>query len=149
MADPCGRTTRAGTPCKAPRVTDKDACAGHLGLGLVENPRAYQAKSAEARRDKAAARKLNSLDLIAQQLEENAAELVGAAVIAAKAGDWRAASWLYDRVHGKPVERVISSDDTDVKDLSPAERDALRARALASLGDADRDELAVRRSNAA
>lgn len=148
MAEYCTETKTDGTPCNA-YATKTGKCAGHSNLGVSANPTANQAKSAEAMRQKAEQRKLSSLDLIAQQLETHAPELVSAAVKAAKDGDWRAASWLYDRVHGKPVERVISSDDTDVKDLSPAERDALRARALASLGESERDELAARRSNAA
>lgn len=148
MATKCSETKTDGTPCSA-FATKTGKCAGHERLGATTNPVASQAKSAEVRQAKAENRKLSSLDLIAQELETNAAELVGAAVRAAKDGDWRAASWLYDRVHGKPVERVISSDDTDVKDLSPAERDALRARALASLDAEQRDELAARRSNAA
>jgi hypothetical protein len=38
--------------------------------------------------------------------KRNARQIVAAAVKAACEGDWRAGAWLYERVYGKPEQRV-------------------------------------------
>jgi hypothetical protein len=58
-------------------------------------------------------------------------------VAAARGGDWRAAAFLYDRVYGKPQERVemTGTDQLDVRDLTPEQRAVLRRRALERFPD--------------
>jgi hypothetical protein len=55
-------------------------------------------------------------------------------VKAAKAGDWKAGAWLYERVYGKPTERVeVETPGTlaEIQAMTPEERIALRRRMLA------------------
>jgi hypothetical protein len=54
-------------------------------------------------------------------------------VKAAKAGDWRAGAWLYERVYGKPVESIqVDTPGTlaEIEAMTPDERRAVRARLL-------------------
>jgi hypothetical protein len=46
-------------------------------------------------------------------------------------GDWRALEALITRVHGRPVERVETRDETvNVRAMTPEQRQALMARVL-------------------
>lgn len=135
MAEQCGRETKAGTPCKAPRVTDRDACAGHLGLGLASDPATYSrignAASVAKRQARAEARKRTPQDWLALKLEERAETLINAALDHAEQGDTAALRWAWEAAYGKAVERVATaSNDSDIRALTPAQRRELRQRAI-------------------
>lgn len=149
MADPCGRETRAGTPCKAPRVTGKDACAGHLGLGIASDPATYSARGLETRKAQAKLRKKTLLELLNERLEAKAEAIAAAYDRAVDNDDMRSIEAWITRVHGRPIERVQEIPGLDVLEMSPAERQKLAAQVLAQLAPEDRDELAERRRNAA
>jgi hypothetical protein len=54
-------------------------------------------------------------------------------VKAAKAGDWRAGAWLFERAYGKPEQRVeVETPGTleEIQAMTPEERKAVRARLL-------------------
>jgi hypothetical protein len=63
----------------------------------------------------------------------NARQIVAAAVKAACDGDWRAGAWLFERVYGKPEQRLeVETPGTlaAIQALTPEERKALRTRML-------------------
>ena len=109
-------------------------CSAHSGVGLrnldpVKGAHASNAK----RRARAEKRKLKAIDWIALKLEDEAEELISTVVAQAKAGDWRAVAWLFDRVYGKPQERVEVTDPLEGKnplDMTPSEIDAALARLI-------------------
>jgi hypothetical protein len=74
---------------------------------------------------------MNARDHLAAALEENAEELIAAAVDAAKRGEWRALMALMDRVYGRPTETVqhevveIPKTVQEIRNMSSAERRAL------------------------
>jgi hypothetical protein len=77
---------------------------------------------------------MKAIDWAAVKLEEEAEELINAVISKAKAGDWRAAAWLYDRTYGKPQEHVEMTDPLMSKnplDMTPQEMDAALARLIA------------------
>jgi hypothetical protein len=83
------------------------------------------------RRARAEKRKLKAIDWIALKLEEEAEELINAVISKAKAGDWRAAAWLYDRTYGRPQERVEMTEslmNKDPLDMTPDELDQALAQ---------------------
>lgn len=125
--------TRAkdGQPCQAWAVTGRDLCAGHAGLGKLDH-KAASAKSAAVRRHKAERRKLSLLDLIAERLETKADTIVQAYEKAGAEGDWRAFEALITRVHGKPTERIETTEiGSDPRLLSVEQRAELRRRLVA------------------
>lgn len=141
----CSETKADGSPCRA-YATATGRCAGHEGLGVGSDPVAAQVLSTESRSAAAKHRKLSARDHLAAKLEEKAETLVNAAVKAAEDGDWRAFSWLYETVYGKPTERrEVTSINSEVSELSPSDRASLANSALAALSDADRTALLARR----
>src|SRR5689334_4729676 len=118
----CSELTRKGTPCQAAPVAGESKCAGHLGLGCLDGRKGGLA-SGQVRAERAEARRRGSLDVAAEKLEANAEALVDAAVRRGKAGDVNATRWLFERVHGRPLERVETlSDAVDVRVLSREQR---------------------------
>ena len=107
-------------------------------LGSQIGPQNLDAKkgaepSARVRRAKAARPRMKPLDWIAVRLDEEAEEIVNKVIARAEAGDWRAAAWLFDRVYGKPQERVEVTDPLENKnplDMTPSEIDAALARLI-------------------
>jgi hypothetical protein len=76
---------------------------------------------------------MSLLDRIANATEQRAQEIVDAYLQAGLGdkGDWRALEALITRVHGRPVERVETRDETvNVRNMSPEQRHALMARVL-------------------
>ncbi len=123
----CPETRKDGQPCGAP-ATRSGKCAGHSHFGISADPVANQARSAEAKRAKAEARKLSAIDLLHREVERNAAALV-AGVLQASETDWRATQWLYERVYGKPTERVETvSSELDPEQMTEQQRAELRRR---------------------
>jgi hypothetical protein len=115
--------------CTAYRALDLDVCAGHSGRYTEAATQA----SATARTTRTEERKLSALDWAARKLEENGERLAGLIVTAAERGDWRAAAFLYERVHGKPREQVeVSGPDSvdEVRAMSLDEIRQLRSRLL-------------------
>jgi hypothetical protein len=143
----CSETTRAGNPCGAWPVAGETKCAGHLGIRPLD-AREGNAASARARRVKAELRRRSALDWAAAKLEEHGEEIANMILAAARGGDWRAAAFLYERVYGKPQERVemTGTADKDLREMTPEQRAELRRRALARLSDAA--ELVPRGENA-
>lgn len=130
----CEAAKKNGEPCRANAIGNGTKCAGHSGLGIAADPVTNQAKAAERRRTKAEVRARTAQDWIALELERHARDIVGAAVKAAREGDWRAGAWLFERVYGKPKERVevaTPGSIADVQAMSSEERKALRARLIA------------------
>jgi hypothetical protein len=134
----CEATKKNGEQCKGPAVKGQTQCAGHLGLGLAADPAGHAKRGAKRRHEvvaaRAEARKRTAQDWLALELEANARTIVAAAVSAAQDGDWRAGAWLYERVYGKPQERLEVGQPGSVAEiaaLSPDERKALRARLVA------------------
>jgi hypothetical protein len=84
---------------------DLGRCPGHAGVAREHlDPARGALMSAQKRRERAERRKKTARDMAAEKLEEHAEELLGAAVEAARNGDWRALGWLFDRVYGKAVQ---------------------------------------------
>lgn len=130
----CSATTKKGTPCTAWAVGNGDLCAGHSPAFNEARKQGMEA-SAAARRERVEARKLTALDWAARKLEENGEELASLVLDAARRGDWRAAAFLYERVHGKPREsvRVEHDDDTDLRQLTDGELRELKRRVMGTL----------------
>lgn len=134
----CTGTRKDGERCGAHALTDQELCAGHAGLGIAADPRAYAQAAAEAsgraRSERAVQRRETLLERIGRQTEERAAEIVAAYFAAGERGDWRALEALVTRVHGKPVERVeveAPADPLGVAAMTSVERQALIARLVA------------------
>jgi hypothetical protein len=107
-------------------------------VGLGPNPAAIarlggQAKAAQARARREE-RRLTLLDRIARATEQRAQEIVEAYLQAGlgEKGDWRALEALVTRVHGRPIERVDTSETrtVNVRELTPEHRHALMKRVL-------------------
>jgi len=134
----CAGTNSRGEPCGAPRMRRSEFCSAHAGIGLqnLDAKKGAEA-SARVRRAKAERRQMKAIDWIAVKLEEEAEEIVNAVVEQAKAGDWRAGAWLFDRVYGKPQEHVeLETKEKDWYDMTPAELDAALAKFLREHGEA-------------
>lgn len=128
----CTATTKSGDPCPSWAIRGEKLCAGHAGIGGLDSVRAGLASGA-ARRARAEERSRTALDWAAKKLEEHGEELARLIVEAAQRGDWRAAAFLYERVHGKPVERVTQTqaqDPAGIAAMQPEERRAMLARLL-------------------
>lgn len=136
----CGRDKADGTRCKAFKVKGKDACAGHLGLGIGKDPAAYakqaNAASVEARRDRAEERKKRPQDIYSAALNAHAAEMADRLIkiatdpTSSDADALRAIEALNSRVLGKPketVETTVGKPElvTDLEKLSTEELWAL------------------------
>jgi hypothetical protein len=79
---------------------------------------------------------------VAVALEARGREIAEAVAQAAADGDWRAAVALWERVYGKPVERVEAvSLDVDLRTLSDAQLQDMRQRLLAGVPDVSRETL--------
>lgn len=130
----CAHLTKAGAPCRMPALTGTSACVNHSPGAQALRLRAASA-SVEARRRRAAerreARTRTAQDWIAVALEERGREIAEAVAQAAVDGDWRAAQALWERVYGKPVERVEGVQlDVDLRTLTDAQLEAMRAQLL-------------------
>ena len=126
MAQCEGISKRTGERCTAPAAAKGNGlCAGHAGLGKLD-PAGANAKSAEVRKAKAERRKMSALDWAAKALEDNAEMIAKAFIQAIEKGDWRAAQFLYERVHGKPTERVETAASVSVDEMTPEQREQLR-----------------------
>jgi hypothetical protein len=129
----CSRTKRDGNPCGAWAVRGKDACPGHLGLGLAADPSASARKGNASRREagerRREARRMTLQDHLAAAAAEHAAELVAAyrrGWLADDAGTaFRAAEAFLSRMLGRPTERVetreITPDDLETLTLDEIE----------------------------
>lgn len=134
----CEAIKRDGAQCKAHAVAGKAQCAGHLGLGVAApDAQGLRAKAVENRiaavSQRVERRKKTALDHAADALERNGRALADGIVSAAERGDWRAAAFLYERVYGKPQERLtldVPVDPLQVATMSVEERAALQARIL-------------------
>ena len=125
----CTATKANGDQCGAWAIRGRDICAGHAGVGVVLDPVGYQAQSAASRRAVREHRRRSAADHLADALERNAETLVSAAVSQAET-DWRAVAWMFDRVYGKPTERVEVAGGLDLVGMTVGERQALAASAL-------------------
>lgn len=132
-----GTSKKTGERCTAPTAGDGKLCAGHAGLGLGGDPKTAAAQGGLAKaavsRARAEHRKKTALDHAADALERNGRALADGIVAAAERGDWRAAAFLYERVYGKPAERLTLETPVDplqVATMSAEERAALQARIL-------------------
>jgi len=66
-------------------------------------------------------------------LSRNARQIVAATVKAACERDWRAGAWLFERVYGKPEQRLeVETPSTlaEIQAMTSEERIALRTRLL-------------------
>jgi hypothetical protein len=65
---------------------------------------------------------MNALDWAAKLAEENGKEIHDAYLAAIKAGEWRAADSILDRIYGRPTEHVeMKSEPKSIDDLGRAE----------------------------
>jgi hypothetical protein len=95
-------------------VKGRDACAGHLGLGIGKDPAAYakqaNAASVEARRDRAEERKRGPQDVYRDVLLRNAEDYARRLDRIIRDGSdsdsLRALEQLTSRVLGKPKETI-------------------------------------------
>lgn len=125
----CTATKKDGERCGARKALGGELCAGHAGLGVAGDPTVSKLaaqRSAENRRAKVEARKKTAMDWLADALEEKGERIAEAAARLAENGDMRAAQFLFERVYGKPVERVQTEDVTDLDALTAEQRTALR-----------------------
>lgn len=107
----CGREKADGTLCKAFKVKGRDACAGHLGLGIGSDPSAHARASHASRQEQAETRRKRLRDALADAVEgELYEDIVAAYRDALRNGEpgerLRAAEQLISRVYGKPKETV-------------------------------------------
>jgi hypothetical protein len=132
----CSQKTKRGEPCRAWALKDDELgrCPAHAGLATRNlDPVKAQQRSAAVRKERVEARRKSALDWAAAKLEENGEELANLIMDAARRGDWRAAAFLYERVHGKPketVETTVHDPSTidELKTMPRAERQALLRR---------------------
>lgn len=126
----CIATTRAGNPCTNHPQRDKDVCISHdpAWRGHREDIR-RKAQEAAARRknERRATRGMTALDWAARKLEEKGEHLAQLIIDAAERGDWRAAAFLYERVHGKPMQSV-KVGELDAENLRELSDEELHAR---------------------
>lgn len=128
MAQCEGTSKKTGERCTAPVMKNGVLCAGHAGVGIAALDPADGARAkAKAMREKAETRKRSALDWAAYYLEKNGEMLAKALVAAVERGDWRAAQFMYERVYGKPTERVETDTRVSVDDMTAKQREALRA----------------------
>jgi hypothetical protein len=79
-------------------------------------------RSPQVRREKAEARKMNALDWAAKLVEENGREIYESYLGAIKAGEWRAADSILDRIYGRPTERVeMKPEPKQIDEMGQAE----------------------------
>jgi hypothetical protein len=126
----CSALNAKGEQCRSTSVDESGLCAYHRGkspLGTAEGARAAAARSAEVRREKAERRKMNALDWAAKLVEENGREIYEAYLGAIKAGEWRAADSILNRIYGRPTERLEMKQEK--KPLDEMSYDELIARA--------------------
>ena len=132
VAERCTATKANGQPCGA-YATKTGKCAGHSRLGFAADPSTFaklgNRRSAEVRQEKAEQRRKTYLDILAEELENDALQNVEAMRKAASEGDWRALETWVTRVHGKPVERVeTTANSLDPASLTSVQRAELRRR---------------------
>jgi hypothetical protein len=89
-------------------------------------------------------------EYLTEALEANGQELIGAAVEAAKNGDWRALMALMDRVYGRPTEHLEQTIKTprtieEIRAMTSAQRQALLYK-LEAGGSFDEALLMIRNS---
>lgn len=133
----CTATKANGEQCKAWAVRDQDQCAGHLGLGISQNPQAYGRKGQQAslttRQARATNRKLGLTDALGELLNAEGERIARQWVDAGYAGDWRAFESAATRVYGRPRELAVIDplvDPLGVREMTSDQRMALRARLL-------------------
>lgn len=139
----CSFLREDGTQCKGWKVKGEELCAGHLGLGIAEDPEAYgkagAAASAEVRQERAEERRRTPQEAFRAALVLHAEQLAGELVRIATSGEsdadrLRAIEALSSRVLGKPTEKVehtvsIPRTVEELEQLSDAELDAIIAQA--------------------
>lgn len=125
----CTSTKKNGERCGAWAVRGTDMCAGHLRLGIAEDPAGYGDKGRATRQRQAKERKKSLLDHMQAEVERRSEDIVGALLRAGlDRGEWRALVALLERVYGRPTERVeTSTADVDLDQLTPEQRAQLRA----------------------
>jgi hypothetical protein len=80
------------------------------------------ARSAEVRKEKAERRKMTALDWAAKLVEENGREIYDSYLGAIKAGEWRAADSILNRIYGRPTERVeMKAEPKPIDEMGRAE----------------------------
>lgn len=129
----CGRPKADGTTCRAYKVRGKEACAGHLGLGIAGDPVASAALSAERRREQAQERKRTPREAFTRKLVENAEAYADRLHTIALTGDasesLRAIEQLTSRVLGKPKEHVeqveVPADLAAIREMDEEQLTAL------------------------
>ena len=109
MGQACRAFNARGEPCGSTSIDESGLCASHAGkgrFGTVEFSRRGGQRSAEARRERAVARKRTALDWMAVAAEEHGREILEVYLQAMRGGDWRAAEALMSRIYGKPEATV-------------------------------------------
>lgn len=138
----CGRAKADGTRCKAFKVGGKDACAGHLGLGIGKDPAGYAKEasraSVQARSERVEERKRRLRDQLASAVEGRLAPKILAAFEAGlddpdTSVRVRSAEQLLSRVYGKPKETIETVTEAPaelkaVREMSREEREELWRR---------------------
>src|SRR5262245_50156297 len=128
----CEHLTKSGKACTMPPLHGTSTCMAHRD-GAAETRERATAASARKRRERVAARQAarerSAQDWIAVKLEERGERIAEAVAVAAEKGDWRAAVALWERVYGRPVERVEAvSLDVDLRSLTDDQLAQVRAR---------------------
>ena len=125
----CRALNVRGEPCASRSVNESGFCAYHAGtsrLAMAENAHAAARRSAEARRLRAERRKLTALDHAARIVEEHGQEIADCFLRAIRAGDWKAAEAVMNRIYGRPDDALVVKAPA----IAPAAQEVIRSLSL-------------------
>src|SRR6266404_2522864 len=118
-------STKTGEACRAACLKDGDTCFSHSPAGAEQRKQATQA-SAHSRKNRVDQRekadelaRLSPTQLLRRRFVEHQEPIVNALIKSAVAGELRAQEILWNRLEGKPIDRLqnVTESSYSVEDM--------------------------------